>query len=280
MSASQGTHSVTPLLPGDATRLLPPVDQYLPGEFQGVWDIRLWDQANILRVVVWLHCLDLAATYGRAVLDSPDAGEYDMGPLWEYFLAPQTSGLTFREIADRVTQENHEDIEGSLRELVGQCEELQEAVEFLTQSQDRESNKETKKSLKKRLDSMRKELHSLESQISEKEFLLGHKGSGDTTMAPPQRHLDVIVEGKTVEIVGEGDAQSEGATPESTANPPEGEQEQEPMETNPLASPVSPTEDNLLTGATAATTGVETELASFWVTSSPEDGEGQQQASG
>ena len=48
------------------------------------------------------------------------------------------------------------------------------------------------------------------------------------------------------------------------------------MEVHPLASPVSPTEDDLLTGAAAAAvtaTGVETELASLQVTSSPE-GEG------
>ena len=70
------------------------------------------------------------------------------------------------------------------------------------------------------------------------------------------------MEGETVEMVEGGDTQSEGTTHESTANPPEGEEEQ-PMETNPPASPVSPTEDDLLTGATTATAGVEMELASL-----------------
>ena len=40
------------------------------------------------------------------------------------------------------------------------------------------------------------------------------------------------------------------------------------MDTNPPASPVSSNEDDLLTGATAA--GMEAELASLQVTSSPE----------
>ena len=40
------------------------------------------------------------------------------------------------------------------------------------------------------------------------------------------------------------------------------------METNPPASPMSPNKDDLLTGA--ATAGVEAELASLRVTSSPE----------
>ena len=52
------------------------------------------------------------------------------------------------------------------------------------------------------------------------------------------------------------------------------------METNPPASPVSPTEDDLLSGATAATTGVEMDLASLRVTSLPEGGEGHHEASG
>ena len=95
-------------------------------------------------------------------------------------------------------------------------------MEFLVQSRDRESNKETKKSLKKRLDSTRKELRSVESKISEQEFLMGHEGDGDATMAPPLTDPDVIMEGKTVEIVEGGDAQSEGATRRSTTSPLKG----------------------------------------------------------
>ena len=96
-------------------------------------------------------------------------------------------------------------------------------------------------------------------------------------MAPPHRaDLDVIMESKTVKDVEEGNTPSEGTTQESTVRPPEGEQQ--PMETNPPSSPMSPNEDDLLTGATTA--GVETELASLQVTSSPEGEEGNQEASG
>ena len=140
---------------------------------------------NTLHVATWLHCLDLTATYGRSVSESPDAGDYDMGPLLEYFLVPKTSGLTFEKIVRRVTQENHQDAESSLRELLEQREELWRAVEFLVQSRDWEPNKEAKKSLKKRLDLTRKELCSLESQISQQELLLGHRRSRDAAMAPP-----------------------------------------------------------------------------------------------
>ena len=50
------------------------------------------------------------------------------------------------------------------------------------------------------------------------------------------------------------------------------------METNPPASPVTPNEDDLLMGATAAATEVETGLASLQVTSLPEGAGGQDEA--
>ena len=134
--------------------------------------------------------------------------------------------------------------------------------------------------MKKGLDSTRKELHSLESQISKQEFLLGHEGSGDATTGSSQADADVILESETIEILEGGDAQPEGTTCESMADLPEGEVGQ-PMETEPPVSPVSPTEDDLLSGAAATTTaGVETELASLQVTSSPEGEGGQKEASG
>ena len=76
-----------------------------------------------------------------------------------------------------------------------------------------------------------------------------------------------------------GDAQSEGTSREPTADPTEREEDQ-PMETTPPTSPVSPNEDDLLTGATATTSGVEVELASLRVASSPEDRGDHPEASG
>ena len=62
------------------------------------------------------------------------------------------------------------------------------------------------------------------------------------------------------------DGVTRSTTQEPAAGPPEREPEQA-METGPPASPVSPNEDDLLSGS--ATTGVEAELASLRVTSSP-----------
>ena len=66
-SASQGTHHILSVLPEGATRLMPPPDEYLPGSFDGCRDVRVTDRAQILRVAVWLHRLDLHATYGTEI---------------------------------------------------------------------------------------------------------------------------------------------------------------------------------------------------------------------
>ena len=105
-SASQGTHSILPVLPEGAARLMPPVDEYLPGSFEGCHDVRVMDRAQILRIATWLHRLDLTATYGVEIAASPQVEDYDIGPLLEYFLMPKLTNVTLQEVAARVAQEN------------------------------------------------------------------------------------------------------------------------------------------------------------------------------
>ena len=114
-SASQGTHHILPVLPEGAARLMPPLDSYLPGSFDGCRDVRVTDRAQILRVATWLHRLDLSATYGVEIAASPRVEDYDIGPLLEYFLMPKLSDITLEEVAARVAQENRRDMEASLR---------------------------------------------------------------------------------------------------------------------------------------------------------------------
>ena len=93
-SASQGTHHILPVLPEGAAWLMPPLDSYLPGSFDGCRDVRVTDRAQILRVAAWLHRLDLSATYGAEIAASPRVEDYDIGPLLEYFLMPKFSDIT------------------------------------------------------------------------------------------------------------------------------------------------------------------------------------------
>ena len=281
MSASQGTHRILPVLPEGAAQLMPPLDEYLPGSFDGCRDIRVMDRAQILRVATWLHRLDLSATYGAEIAASPRVEDYDMGPLLEYFLMPRLSNLTLQEVAARVAQENQQDMEASLRDLHEERDSLWNGIDLLTRALDNEHERERKKAIKKQLDSRRRELRSSQWRISRLEELLGL----EQPQEPPtsQGPLDVIVE-ETTELPGmmtdeetteppgvmtDEETESEvtpleGPTDEATAPVRETEQAME-TEGEGRNSPVTPNEDDLLTGAGA--TDVETGIASLHVDS-------------
>ena len=271
MSASQGTHHVLPVLPEGAARLMPPLDDYLPGSFDGCRDVRVTDRAQILRVAIWLHRLDLHATYGVEIAASLQVEDYDIGPLLEYFLMPKLSDITLGEVTSRVAQENCRDMEISLRDLREERDFLKNEIELLAGAWDNEQRGQTKKRLKKRLDTSRRKLHSNQERISWLEELLGVEQSQEPPMG--QGPLDVIVEETTVTTVVTADEAESGATPSGgptgDANAPERETEQA-METEGPGSPVTPNEDDLLTGAGAA--DVETGIASLHVDSPDRQG--------
>ena len=267
-SASQGTHRILPVLPEGAARLMPPVDEYLPGSFEGCRNVRVTDRAQILRVATWLHRLDLTATYGAEIAASPQVKDYDFGPLLEYFLMPKLTNVTLQEVAARVAQENRRDLETSLRDLHDERDSLQNGIELLTAALDNEQQRERKKTIKKQLDSRRRELRSNQQRISRLEELLGL----EQPQQPPtaQGPLDVIVEETTETTVMTNEESESEATPlggpTDEATTPVRETEQD-METEGEGgnSPVTPNEDDLLTGAGAA--DVETGIASLHVDS-------------
>ena len=265
-SASQGTHHVLPVLPEGAAWLIPPLDGYLPGSFDGCHDIRVMDRAQILRIAAWLHRLDLSATYGAEIAASPRVEDYDIGPLLEYFLMPKLSDITLEEVAARVAQENRRDMEISLRDLHKERDLLQNEIELLASARDNKQWREMKKTLKRWLDTRRRELHSNQERISWLEELLGLEQSREPPMA--QGRLDVIVEETTeMTVMTAEEAESEatppgGPTGDATAPVREAEQD---METEGPGSPVTPNKDDLLTGASAA--DVETGIASLHVDS-------------
>ena len=267
-SASQGTHRILPVLPEGAARLMPPLDEYLPGSFDGCRDVRVTDRAQILWVAAWLHRLDLSAMYGAEIAASPRVEDYDIGPLLEYFLMPKLSDITLEEVAARVAQENRRDMEASLRDLHDERDSLQNGIELLASARDNEQQRERKKTIKKQLDTRRRELRSNQECISRLEELLGLEQPQEppTTQGP----LDVIIE-ETTEMTVMTDEETESeATPlgDSTgdATAPVREMEQD-METEGEGgnSPVTPNEDDLLTGASTA--DVETGIASLHVDS-------------
>ena len=211
MSASQGTHHVLLVLPEGATQLMPPLEDYLPGSFDGCHDVRVTDRAQILRVAVWLHRLDLHAMYGTEIATSPRVEDYNIRPLLEYFLMPKLSDITLGEVTSRVAQENCRDKDISLRDLHKERDLLQNEIELLARARDNEQWRETKKTLKKRLDTSRRNLHSNQERISRLEELLGLEQSRE----PPtgQGCFDVIIEETTEMTVMMADEAESGVTP-------------------------------------------------------------------
>ena len=270
-SASQGTHHILPVLPEGAARLIPPLNDYLPGSFDGCRDIRVTDRAQILRIAAWLHLLDLSTTYGAEIAASPRVEDYDIGPLLEYFLMPKLSDITLEEVATRVAQENRRDMEISLRDLHEERDSLRNEIELLASARDNEQRRETKKTLKRWLDTRRRELHSNQERISQLEELLGLEQSREPPTA--QGRLNVIVEETTETTVMTAEEAESGFTPPGgptgDATAPVREVEQD-METEGPGSPVTPNEDDLLTGAGAA--DVETGIASLHVDSPAKPG--------
>ena len=263
-SASQGTHSIPPVLPAGAAQLVPSVDEYLPGPFDGVRDIRIRDRAEVFRVAIWLHRLDLSATYGAEVAASPRVQEYDIGPLLEYFLMPKLANITQEEVALRVAQENRRDLESSLWDLHEERGELENGIGLLSGALDREQARERRKPIKKQLDSRRKELHLNQEHISRLEELLGLE------QPEAQRSPNVIVEETTeTTVMAEEETENQatppvGQTDDAAAPVRETEQDME-TEGDGDDSPVTPNEDDLLTGA--GTAEVETGIASLHVDS-------------
>ena len=85
---------------------------------------------------MWLHRLDLTTTYSRVVTVSLEVDHYDMGPLLGYFLASDTSGLTFEEVSQRLLHENQREVDEVLTDHQSHREELQQDIELLIQGRD------------------------------------------------------------------------------------------------------------------------------------------------
>ena len=115
MCLSQGPSYVSPVLPEAAKNLLPSMEEYLAGgDFQGTQDLRVLERAKTLRVAVWLHCLDMAATGDGEAFYSLEITWHSRGPLVGFLPAPQASSLTFEEVIDWVLVENRYKIESLL----------------------------------------------------------------------------------------------------------------------------------------------------------------------
>ena len=274
---TQGSSSIHPVLPEAATDLLPPVQDYLPGgEFQGTQDVRVVERAKTLRIAAWLHRLDMAVDGDETASLSLEAARHERGPLLELLLAPMTSSLTFAEVVECVLAENQHREESSLDDLQGHRAQLQGELDSLTEDCKRESLKSSWRRIKKEIDLRRKDFESLRVAISQCESSLGRGRDQpeETTTSDDGSSDHSAKEAEEAEMAitpVADDAPPVSTTTHLPDTPPAEEQTMEVDDANdgqPPPSPVSPREDEILTGG-----GAEGEMANLTV-SSPRDQDG------
>ena len=264
--SAQGPSSLSPLLPEAATTLLPPIKDYVPSvTFEGTRDVRVLDHARTLRVAVWLHQLDMSAGGDGMASETLDASWHNQGPLLDLFLTPMTGNLTFQKVVNRVLYENRCQAQHSLDDLRACHAHICQELDDLTKAHGEESDKSSQKRIKKEIDMRRKDHESLWERISYHESHLGEEPSEDSTPGDSEAEMATTP--------GANDTPSESAMTQASDTPPT-EGQTHAMEVDdegihsPPASPISPADDDLLTGGGAI--GVEADLAHLTV-SSPRD---------
>ena len=186
-----------------------------------------------------------------------------------------TSSLTFAEVVECVLTENRHRVESSLDNLQGHRAQLQGELDDLIEAHKRESVKSSRRRIKKEMDLRWKDLESLSIAISQ------HKSS-------LRRAWDQLEETTTsddgLSDHGAGDAEEADMAITAVADdapwvsamthspdPPPAEEQTYSMEVDdgndgqPPAIPISPREDELLTGS--GTVGMEGEMAKLKVSS-------------
>ena len=117
---TQGSSSISLVLPEAAKDLLPPVEDYVAGgEFHGMRDVRVVERAKTLRIATWLHRLDMVADGDETASRTLEVTRHDRGPLLDLLLAPMMSNLTFAGVVECVLAENWHRLESLLDNLQG-----------------------------------------------------------------------------------------------------------------------------------------------------------------
>ena len=269
---SQGPFYISPVLLEAAKDLLPPIEEYMTdGGFQGTWDLRVLEKAKTLRVAVWLHHLDMATTGDGMASYSLDVARHGRGPLLEFLLAPQASGLMFEEVVHWVLAELRYKIESSLDNVQELWTWLQRELKDLTEAHKVEPTKSSQKKMKRDMEWRQKDLKGLEATISQYESSLrrAQVQSGET-LASEDDLSDSGAKGAMATTLVANDAPPVSAVPEPLTSPP-GEDQTCSMEVDdgddhqPPASPISYSKDEVLTGDNAV--GVEGDMANHTVSS-------------
>ena len=238
--------------------------------------MRVVERAKTLRTATWLHHLDMAAEGDQIASQTLEATRHRRSPLLDLLLAPMMGSLTFAEVVDRVLDKNRCREESLLAELHGHCTWIRGELDNLTEAHREESEKFAWKRIKREIDLRRKDLENLRVAISHHEANLGWGQPGDIATHDDDHGAGEAAKAEMATAPETDDTPSVSATTQSS-DPPPAEGEAHAMEVDdedgdpPPASPVSPADDDLLTGGGAV--GVEGGMVNLMV-SSPKNPDG------
>ena len=257
---TRGSPVTSRILPGEIEDRLPPLTDYAsPEDRVGVTDVWVRDhQARTLRVVVWLHRLDMALSEEPATSGSLVRAQHSPGHLLAYFLGPGTAwDLQFKDIINQVLKENQRhnekkctDVTSSLWKCLNRQTKLCDEFDAVSQAMEVITNALSSREMEHRLNTLQTSLSMVERYITKFENLIEdcrileeevHRIEEDETCLEEEICQEEEEEITNFEMAKEeecGDPESSGPHGEAdTEGPP------------PLASTedaVSPEEDTLL----------------------------------
>ena len=249
--SAQGLSSLSLVLLEAARDLLPSIEDYIVGgTFQGTSDVRVVDRAKTLQIATWLHHLDMSAEGDGMASQTLEVKRHGRGPLMDLLLAPMTSSLTFVEVVECVLNENQHRAESSLDDLRGHHAWIQGELDDLIEACREESDKPSQRKIKKEIDLRWKDHESLRAAISHHKSNLGQGQLEDDNLSDHGAGEAAEAE---MAIAPEADDTPSGSATTQSSDPPPAEGQAHAMEVDdedggpPPASPISPTDDNLLT---------------------------------
>ena len=197
----------------------------------------------------------------------------------DLLLAPMTGNITFAEVFGGVLDENWHHEESLLANLQGHHAQIRGELDDLIETHRAESDASTRKRLKREIDLRRKDIESLKVAISHHQSNLEWGKSGDADLNDDNSFdhgAGEAVESEMAIAPETGDTPSVSA-PEQSSDSPPAESQSNTMEVDDKqgdpspANPISPMDDDLLTGRGAA--NIEGDLANLTV-SSPKNPDG------
>ena len=101
----------SPVLPPVVEAELPPLESYFHDQEVEMQDVHIRCLATIKRLGAWLHRVNMTTRYGKARANSPCDDDHKLGPLLDYFVMPENTGVTVANIIGRVLAENVDALE-------------------------------------------------------------------------------------------------------------------------------------------------------------------------